>query len=211
MLKDFPLFTTENGIASLKLSQIPYTGVAYITLRDSQLPDALLADCTSFCRAVGAERVYACGCDLSGKYQIHTHIWQMEVHRDRVGQTDAVLTPVSRENLSEFRSLYNEKMTDVPNASRMTQMQGRDMLGKSYFVSRDGQMLGIVIGSGNMIEAIASCVPGSGETLVRGICSVLTGDVFTLTVASTNTRAVNLYRRMGFTVSNTIATWYKII
>ena len=34
-MKDFPVFTTENGVASLILKEIPYRGEAYIHLRDS--------------------------------------------------------------------------------------------------------------------------------------------------------------------------------
>ena len=41
-MKDFPLFTTENGVASLILKEIPYRSEAYIILRDTQSPEALL-------------------------------------------------------------------------------------------------------------------------------------------------------------------------
>ena len=58
-MKDFPVFTTENGVASLVLKEIPYRRCAYIILRDSLEPEALLAECISFCRACGAERVFA--------------------------------------------------------------------------------------------------------------------------------------------------------
>ena len=58
-MKDFPVFTTENGAASLVLKEIPYKKEAYITLRASQAPQALLEECVSFCRACGAEKIYA--------------------------------------------------------------------------------------------------------------------------------------------------------
>ena len=67
-MKDFPVFTTENGVASLVLREVPYKGIAFVTLQDTQLPMKLLADCVEFCRAVGAQKVYATGnnvlCDL---------------------------------------------------------------------------------------------------------------------------------------------------
>ena len=209
-MKDFPLFTTENGIASLKLSQIPYTGAAYITMRDSKSPEALLADCTSFCRAVGAEQIYACGSGILAKYPVHTQILQMCVNKDTIEKSDAVLTPVTQDRLMEFREFYNEKMSAVPNASYMTQALAKESMGKAYFVERCGVFLGIAVGEGSQIEAIAGNVPGAGEFLVRGICSVLTGEKVTLTVASTNTRAMNLYCRLGFSVTEVLATWYKI-
>lgn len=209
-MKDFPLLTTENGIASLKLSQIPYTRAAYITLRDSKSPEALLADCTSFCRAVGAEQIYACGSEILAEYPVHTQILQMCVDKDTIEMSDAVLTPVTQDRLVEFRTFYNEKMSAVPNASYMTQSQAKEAMGKAYFVHRDGVFLGIVMGAGSEIDAIAGNVPGAGESLVRGLCAVLTGEKVTLTVASANARAVNLYRRLGFSVTEVLATWYKI-
>ena len=60
-MKDFPLFTTENGVASLILKEIPYRSEAYIVLRDARSAEALLRECADFCRACGAEKVYASG------------------------------------------------------------------------------------------------------------------------------------------------------
>ena len=60
-MRDFPVFTTENGVGSLVLKEIPYRKVAYITIQDSLFPEAFLSECVDFCRAVGAERIYACG------------------------------------------------------------------------------------------------------------------------------------------------------
>ena len=41
-MKDFPVFTTEYGIASLVLKEIPYKEEGYITLRASDTPEELL-------------------------------------------------------------------------------------------------------------------------------------------------------------------------
>ena len=60
-MKDFPMFTTEYGVASLVLREIPYRGEAYITIQDSLEPEKLLEECISFCRICGAEAVYAKG------------------------------------------------------------------------------------------------------------------------------------------------------
>ena len=49
-MKDLPLFTTEHGVASLVLKEIPYQKTAYIILRDSLEPEALLKECADFCR-----------------------------------------------------------------------------------------------------------------------------------------------------------------
>ena len=60
-MKDFPMFTTEYGVASLLLKEIPYKETAYIIIRSSQEPEELLKECISFCRMVGAEKIYARG------------------------------------------------------------------------------------------------------------------------------------------------------
>ena len=38
-MKDFPMFTTEFGIASLILREIPYRGEAFILIQDTQQPE----------------------------------------------------------------------------------------------------------------------------------------------------------------------------
>ena len=47
-MKDFPFFTTEHGVATLILKEIPYQETAYIILRDSQEPLALAGECVDF-------------------------------------------------------------------------------------------------------------------------------------------------------------------
>ena len=56
-MKDLPMFTTQNGVASLTLREIPYQQTAYIKLQATQQPKELLEECVGFCRAVGAEKV----------------------------------------------------------------------------------------------------------------------------------------------------------
>ena len=60
-MRDFPVFTTENGVGSLSLKEIPYSGIAYVTIHDSSFPTEFLKECLDFCRAVGATKVYATG------------------------------------------------------------------------------------------------------------------------------------------------------
>ena len=76
-MKDFPVFTTENGVASLILKEIPYRGEAYIHLRDSQNPKVLLEECVSFCAACGAEKIYASGSPALEQYPLHTAVLEM--------------------------------------------------------------------------------------------------------------------------------------
>ena len=76
-MRDFPVFTTEHGAASLILKEIPYRKEAYIRIQSTQEPEMLLEECVSFCTACGAEQVYAAGHDILETYPFHTSVWQM--------------------------------------------------------------------------------------------------------------------------------------
>lgn len=78
-MKDIPMFTTEYGIASLILAEIPYQQTAYIRIQ-SCLPgeiDNLLSECRGFCRACGAEKIFATGDDRLEKYPLYNIIYEM--------------------------------------------------------------------------------------------------------------------------------------
>ena len=47
-MKDIPVFTTEYGVASLFLREIPYRSRAHIKIQSSQEPEKLLEECISF-------------------------------------------------------------------------------------------------------------------------------------------------------------------
>jgi histidinol-phosphate/aromatic aminotransferase/cobyric acid decarboxylase-like protein len=67
-MKDLPMFTTQNGVASLTLREIPYQQTAYIKLQATRQPKELLEECVGFCRAVGAEKIYASGHEILENY-----------------------------------------------------------------------------------------------------------------------------------------------
>ena len=76
-MRDIPMFTTEYGVASLVLREIPYRQEAYISIQSSLQPEQLLEECISFCRACGAERIYAKNHDCLTQYPVHTSIIKM--------------------------------------------------------------------------------------------------------------------------------------
>ena len=76
-MRDIPVFTTEYGVASLVLREIPYRQEAYICIQSSCQPGQLLAECIGFCRACGAEKIYARNHEILGKYPLHTSIIKM--------------------------------------------------------------------------------------------------------------------------------------
>ena len=211
-MRDFPVFITENGAASLVLREIPYRGAAYITLQDTQSPKELLAECVDFCKMAGAERIYATGHKWLESYPVHTSVVKMQRPRDGLPESDAALFPVTEKTVEDWRSLYNERMRDVPGASAMTRQEGKELLAKggAYFVHKDGTLLGIGIARADRIEAIASAKPGAGETVLLALCSALFSENVVLEVASNNEPAIRLYERLGFLKTEMLRTWYDV-
>ncbi len=212
-MKDFPVFTTEYGVASLVLREIPYQKTAYITLQATQMPRELLAECLSFCRVCGAEHVYAAGHSYVEQFPLHTAILEYAADKSSLEPADAALWPVQTHTAEKWQTLYNQKITHVPNCAWMTNGDVADMLrdGSGYFVHRGEALLGIGKVSGEEIQWLASVMPGAGETVVRTLASAVQGDRVALTVASENKKAVALYERLGFLPVKQLRRWYKIL
>lgn len=212
-MKDIQAFTTEYGVASLILSQIPYRGEAYVRIQAAAEPEALLRECEAFCRAAGAGRIYASGHPALEAYPFHTAIWRM--CRDRAGlpDTEAALRPVQEKTLEAWRAFYNRRMAQVPNAAWLTLDGARDMLAKGdgYFVHRGDALLGLGKAGGGQIDAVASCAPGGGRQIVLALAHACTEKRLTLEVASANTKAVRLYEGLGFLREAELSRWYQIL
>ena len=212
-MRDIPIFTTENGVAALTLSEIPYKACAYIRLLSSLDPEMLLQECCDFCHAAGAEYIYATGHALLEQYPLYTQIWEMTANRENVEKTDAALFPATLKTAQQWRAYYNERMKDVPNAATMTEFRMQELLneGSAYFVHREGELLGIGVASGGRIETVATVKKTCGREVLLALNNALTEEKVTVEVASVNCKAVALYQRMGFVKTRMIASWYKII
>ncbi len=211
-MRDFPIFTTTHGVASLTLKEIPYNGDAYITVRDTSEPRELVEECLDFCRTVGAKRVFGTGHSVLEEYPLYSVILKMRVAVESLPEFDAALFPVTEETLEQWRDLYNEKMASVPNAATMTKTDAKDMLerGEGYFVHKDGKLLGIGMVGKETIKAIAAVEPGAGEQVLCTLCHGLMHEYAELEVAAENTRAMRLYERLGFMKTAEVSRWYKI-
>jgi GNAT superfamily N-acetyltransferase len=212
-MQDMPMFTTEYGVASLFLREISYRGRAHIKIQSSLDPEKLLAECISFCRMCGAEWIDAAGHTYLENYPLITAIWSMQCDRQAIEETDACLFPVTEETVQQWLEIYNTRMADVPNAAYMDSKDGRELLksGDGYFVHRDGKLLGIGKAKDDFIDAVIAVVPGAGETVVQALCSCLYGETVKLWVASTNERAIRLYKRMGFVKTKELSKWYRVL
>ena len=116
-MKDFPVFTTEFGVASLFLKEIPYRETAYIVIRSSEQPEELLAECVSFCRVCGAEQIFAAGHPYLEQYPLHSVLYEMRGEASVDESKVAHLWPVTEENVDRWRLICNERMRHVDNAA----------------------------------------------------------------------------------------------
>lgn len=209
-MRDLPFFTTQSGVASLTLREIPYTQKAYVKFQSASDPDGLLLECKDFCRAVGAVHIYISGHPICERYPLHTAIWQMRCAKDVLADTDAALFPVTESTVHQWRGIYNEKACNIPNAAWMTEDDSRQMLcaRDGYFVHRNGELLGIGRVDADSISWIASLKPGAGETVMCALAHAITGDTVTLEVASENRKAVAFYERLGFTRTKELSKWH---
>jgi hypothetical protein len=211
-MKDFPVFTTQYGVASLILKEIPYLHTAYITIGDSLEPAKLIEECAAFCRMCGAERVFATGHPYLDALPVYTAMWEMRRSLDGMPETDAALWPVQENTLKQWQQIYNDKVRNLPNGAWMTDADARKMLekGDGYFIHRGEVLLGIGRASGDTIDWVASLQPGAGRDVVLALSHAITEETVLLTVASVNIKAVKLYENLGFLKNKELSRWFQI-
>lgn len=212
-MRDFPVFTTEYGVASLILREVPYRQEAYIVLQSSQQPGELLAECVSFCRAVGAEKIYARGHEIAESYPLHCIVYEMrgniEVDESKVES----LWPVTAETIGRWRDFVNEKMRPVDNSGTLTKQGEQEIFDKggAYFVHRDGDLLGAGWLVDGELFLLASAQRGAGERVLHTLLSTTRPEQIRLDVVSTNDRAIRLYERMGMVRTAELRRWYRVL
>ena len=213
-MKDFPVFTTEYGVSSLILHEIPYRQEAYIHIQDVQ-PDGFsehLKECVSFCRMVGAEKIFACGHEALESYPLHTSVLEMRgtawVDLEQLEN----LFPVTEETVGRWRSLMNERMRGVDNAATLTVSDEKKILqsGGAYFVHHNGELLGLGWLEDTKLLMVAAVKPGAGERVMHTLMSLVEGADMTIEVASTNERAIKLYEKVGFLSNRELFRWYTV-
>lgn len=212
-MKDFPMFTTEFGVASLILKEIPYRGEAYICIQSTQQPEELLAECVSFCRICGAEKIYARGHEIIERYPLHCIVYEMR-GTTRVDESKVEnLWPVTEETITQWRELMNEKMRPVDNSGTLEKKGEQEILisGGAYFVHRSGELLGAGWLVDNELRLLASVKPGAGERICHTLFSLIPDDEVKLDVVSTNERAIRLYKKLGFVKTSELRRWYKVL
>ena len=211
-MKDFPVFTTEYGVASLFLKEIPYKQIAYIVIRSSQKPEELLKECVSFCRICGAETIFAAGHEYLEQYPLNTIIYEMRGEALPEESKVENLWPVTKETVGKWRQICNERMYHVDNSATQESRDEKEILesGGAYFVHHSGELLGIGWLRDGELLVVASVVPGAGERVMHTMMSLVPGEEMKLEVVSTNHRAIRLYEKLGFLKTSEIRRWYRV-
>lgn len=209
-MNDIPFFPTEHGVAGLILREIPYRKEAYIRVLEAQ-PESLsllLGECADFCRACGAEKILWTGADSETKPEMTVLKMQGTAWVDKTLLEQ--LFPVTEKTAAKWRSIYNERMRSVPQARTLSFADEKEIAESAgtYFVHHDGELLGIGWLENTHLLAIASCKPGAGERVAHTIMSLVEGSDMTLEVADNNTKALELYNRIGFVVTGVVSQWY---
>ena len=206
------MFTTEYGVASLFLKEIPYKEKAYIVIQASEQPEELLKECISFCRICGAEQVFASGHEYLEQYPLHSIIYEMQGQVQPDESKVEHLWPVTGETVAKWREICNQRMHDIDNSATQEVRDEKEILesGDAYFVHHDGQLLGIFwVRDGELLE-LASVVPGAGERVMHTMLSLMPDQVLKLQVVSTNLRAISLYERLGFIKTAERTRWFRV-
>lgn len=212
-MRDISFFTTQAGVASLSLKEIPYRETAYITVRSATDFLALVDECVGFCKAAGAEKIMITGHPEAERYPLETAIIQLQADVQSVGKTDAALFPVQEKTLEQWRDIYNRRMADVPLAAYLTRTDAQAMVqkGQAYFVHRNGNLLGIGAIDSSKVLNVISLLPGAGKDVLRALVSTLIDGTVTLEVACANEKALRLYETCGFVRTKELSRWFRLV
>lgn len=217
-MQNIPMFTGVHGMATLILKEIPASGLAYVLVRSVWKDNlaGLLAESRDFCRAAGAETVYG-SWDCRNLPAEHAYdVWELALDRDRLPEPseDVVLTPLTARNGSDYLSVYNRCFAKMPGHASydhrdIQRLQGKDL---AFLVYRGGIPAAVAELGENKLEGLGVLPEfrGLGYSLALTVLRRLPGPVLTLRVVSTNSRALSLYRRIGFGGEKTVSRMWLL-
>lgn len=217
-MKNIPMFTSAYGLATLILKEISWNGRAYVLVRSVWNNQAaeLLEECRGFCRAVGAEELYA---------SWDTNELPAEHAYDMIDMTcpkallpaprqPVTLEPVTPETAEDYLRIYNQCFRQVPGAASYDRKSLEPLYGEDlvWLARVDGQYAAVAEISREGLEGIAVLPEyrGLGHDLAATVLQMIPNPVVRLKVASTNLRARRLYERLGFTEAGISRKWYRL-
>ena len=211
-MKNIPMFTTEFGVASLILEEIPYKNIGYIKIQSSATPEWFLNECVDFCKAIGAEQIYASGHEYLWSYPLYTEILRLECEKAIIEPGNLEVRWIDESTVQLWCDVYNRQMHDVPNAATLLAEKVKKLIPDRVccLLYEKERLLGIGKLDDDKVDAIASVVPGRGADVMRTLCGCISGDKVVVEVAATNIPAMRLYNKLGFQKVETISTWYCV-
>ena len=214
-MKDIPVLSCPDGIATLILREVPFRGEGYILVRGVfGTLEGLLAECTGFCRAAGAERLFAAGeADFSGYPAAIRILGRSAPRASLLPAPEAVrLVPVTEETAADWAREYNARFRAVPAAESCSPAEERALAagGEALWIWDGAERIGLGRVRGGELLAVAALLPGAGERCVRALAARCAGPEVHLTCAEENTRAMRLYDRLGFSRGAEERVWFSI-
>lgn len=200
-MKDIPIFTATEGIATLILREIPTRREGYVLVRSvfTNL-EALLRECERFCRSAGAERVYFGGNADFSAYPIYARLIEREV--DRLPQTAARAEKITESERAQWLELYRARFLTVPAA------QSSPETDNAYFVYDGDERIGLGQIEGEELRAVTTLKRGTGADCVAALAAATHAARLYLLCAEENLPAMRLYDRMGFTRGRVREVWH---
>lgn len=202
-MKDIPIFTSTEGIATLILHEIPYRKEGYVLIRGVFGDfERLLSDCEGFCRAVGAERVYFGGeGDFSGR-PVHARLIERRLDCAALPPTAAEAVPAAADAAGDWLALYRARFAAVPAAQSCPDTE--DL----YFITLEGARIGLGQIRSGMLRSVAALAPGRGADCVCALAAADGATELRLLCAMENLPAMRLYDRLGFSRGEIKEVWY---
>ena len=217
-MKNIPVFTATNGTASLIFQEIAVSGKAYVLIRAVwTTAAALLEECVQFCRAVGAETIYASWGveELPGEHAYD--LIAMSCPKAALPQPRQPLTPepLTPDNGEDYLAVYNRCFRAVSGAATYGQKDLKRLYDQdtAWLVYRDGVCAAVAEISEEGLEGIAVLpeYAGLGFDLAATVLQMVPRTTVSLKVASDNPRARRLYDRLGFRETGLVSRWWKIL
>lgn len=219
-MKNIPIFTASSGMASLILREIPYSGRAYVMVRAVWRGEtaALLAECGQFCRAAGAETVFASQ-ELEPLPARHAYdLLELRCQRADLPAPDRSLElePLTAENAAAYLEIYNRCFRDLPGAAAYDRADMQRLLGKNlaFLTKTAGQYAAVAeLTPGGLagVAVLPECRGrGLGRNLTLAALRRLDAPELTLKTASTNVTALQLYRNLGFGRDRVTSRWWQL-
>lgn len=215
-MQNIPVFTAANGLASLILREIPYSGRSYVMLRSvwNGGVKALVEECAAFCRMAEAETVYVSqDCEELPFPHAYDMVELSCRREDLPPLAEPVrLIPLTADRAEQWRAVYNGCFLPIAGAAAYDRREMNRLLKDktAFWVEQDGMCAAIVEQKTDGLAAIAVLPEfrGMGTAVALTALRQLHAPVLTVRTASTNGPALAMYGRLGFTQTKTVSRWW---